>query len=170
MFHYDFGLISYALRGLGLEPVDWLNHSVPAFIACMMVNLWLALPFMILVVYGGLQSIDNAYYEMAEMEGAGLITRITKITIPLLKPILFPAAILTALLTFKQFDIFFLLTMQRGAKTGANINTVLTYVYENVFITSNYGYSAAVSAIIFIIITFFVAASRKYLREKGEVY
>ena len=50
---------------------------------------------------------------------------------------------------FKQFDIVYLMTMQTGSKTGADINTVITYVYERAFITSNYGYSSAVAFIVF---------------------
>ena len=47
------------------------------------------------------------------------------------------------------------MTMQTGSKTGADINTVITYVYEKAFITSNYGYSSAVAFVVFLIILIF---------------
>lgn len=65
-------------------------------------------------------------------------------------------------LILKQFDVVYLLTQQAGAKTGANIHTILTYAYENAFITNNYGYSSAVSILIFaILILFSMVTSRK---------
>lgn len=59
---------------------------------------------------------------------------------------------MTAFTTFKQFDIVYLMTMQTGSKTGADIHTIITYVYDKAFVTSNYGYSSAVSVIVFLII------------------
>ena len=63
-------------------------------------------------------------------------------TIPQILPILMPVIIMATFTAFKQFDIVYLMTMQTGSKTGADINTVITYVYEKAFITSNYGYGA----------------------------
>ena len=73
-----------------------------------------------------------------------------------------PSVRITVFSTFKQFDVVYLLTQQAGAKTGANIHTILTYAYENAFITNNYGYSSAVSILIFaILILFSMVTSRK---------
>ncbi len=168
MFHGDFGLINQILRRFGARGLDWLNDSTLAFVACLLVNLWLALPFLTLIISGGLQSIDNTLYETASVEGAGFLTRTMKITLPLIGPILSPAVILTAFLTFKQFDIFFLMTMQVGNRTGAGNQTVLTYLYEEVFITSNYGYGAAASSLVFLILVVFTLASGRIVRSRGE--
>jgi arabinogalactan oligomer/maltooligosaccharide transport system permease protein len=164
MFHNDFGLLNQILRLLGLEGVKWLNTNFTAFLSCIMVNLWISLPYMILVFFGGLQGIDNVYYETAMMEGATFWNKIRYITVPLLKPIVMPAIILTALLTFRQFDIIYLMTIQLDS--GANIHTVITYAYENAFITNNYGYSSALSVIIFLIIAMLTIMNQKSL--KGE--
>ena len=84
------------------------------------------------------------------------------ITIPAIRPIIAPSVLITVFTTFKQFDVVYLLTQQAGAKTGANIHTILTYAYENAFITNNYGYSSAVSILIFaILILFSMVTSRK---------
>lgn len=166
MFQNDFGLLNQLLSTLGLEKVAWLNNSVMAFISCLMVNLWIALPYMILMFFGGLQGIDKGYYEAADIEGASKWQKLISITIPVLKPFVMPAIIMTTFVTFKQFDIVYLMTMQTGAKTGANIHTIITYAYENAFITNNYGYSSALSVIIFVIIVTLTVVNQKHIREE----
>lgn len=167
MFNTEFGLLNQFVRALGFENIKWLSQNETAFLSCTVVNLWLALPFMIMVTDGALQSIDRSYYESATIEGAGFFTKTRKITIPLLRPILAPAVILTLFTTFKQFDIVYLLTQQQGAKTGADIHTIITYTYEKAFVTNNYGYSSAISIIIFMLLIVLSAISRRDLKEEG---
>lgn len=157
MFNTQFGLLDQWMEKLGHEAVRWLSSDVSAFICCTVVNLWLALPFMIMIMDGALQSIDRSYYESARLDGAGAIAQARYITIPAMKPIIAPAVIITVFTTFKQFDVVYLLTQQAGAKTGSGFHTILTYAYENAFITNNYGYSSAISIIIFILLILFSA-------------
>jgi arabinogalactan oligomer/maltooligosaccharide transport system permease protein len=83
-----------------------------------------------------------------------------------MRPVIAPAVVITIFTTFKQFDIIYLLTMLPGAQTGADLSTVITYAYENAFITNNYGYSSAVSTLIFVmLITATILWNR---RQKGE--
>ena len=107
-----------------------------------------------------------SYYESAVLDGATWLERARYITIPAITPIISPAVIITIFTTFKQFDVVYLLTQQAGAKTGSGFHTILTYAYENAFITNNYGYSSAISMIIFVLLLLF---SAKYqMREEGE--
>lgn len=167
IYNTQFGLLNHWLSIFGIGPVNLLNNNVIAFVSCLVVNLWMAFPFMILTMDGAIQSIDKSYYESATLEGAGVLTKMAKITFPMIRPIVTPAIILTAFTTFKQFDIIYLMTQQPGAKTGADIHTVITYAYERAFITSNYGYSAAISILIFVIIIAFSLFTRNYIREEG---
>ena len=155
MFNSQFGLLNQWVQKLGGEPVRWLGSDMAAFWCCTIVNLWLALPFMITIIDGALQSIDQSFYESAVLDGATWLERTRYITVPMIKPIIGPSVVITVFTTFKQFDVVYLLTQQVGAKTGANIHTIMTYAYENAFITNNYGYSSAVSIIIFVILIVF---------------
>lgn len=168
IYNSEFGLLNQIMRRIGLSAVNWLDGDVPAFLCCLILNLWIAMPFMILVIHGALQSIDKSYYESATIDGAGCFVKITKITVPIVKNIIMPSVILTTFVTFKQFDIVYLLTMQQGSKTGANISTVITYAYDNAFSTSNYGYSSAVSVIIFVIIVGFTFILNRELKEENS--
>ncbi len=168
MYNSQFGLLNQWLQRMGLEPVRWLNTNVLAFVSCTVVNLWLALPFMITIIDGALQSIEKSYYESAVLDGATWLERTWYITIPMIRPVIAPSVIITTFTTFKQFDVIYLLTQQVGAKTGANVHTILTYAYEKAFITNNYGYSSAVSMIIFAILILFSALTNRKKKEEGE--
>jgi arabinogalactan oligomer/maltooligosaccharide transport system permease protein len=166
MFNSTFGLLNQWMQKLGLNMVRWLAGDVSAFLCCTMVNLWLALPFMIMIIDGALQSVDRSLYESALLNGATRLQKTTYITVPLIKPVIGPAVIITVFTTFKQFDVVYLLTQQAGSPSGANIHTILTYAYENAFITSNYGYSSAVSIIIFLLMIGFTLLTNKEMRRK----
>lgn len=162
MFNSQFGLLNQWLQKMGTEPVRWLGSDKMAFACCTLVNLWLALPFMMTIIDGALQSIEKSFYESALLDGANWWEKTIYITIPMIKPIIAPSVVITTFTTFKQFDVIYLLTQQVGAKTGANIHTILTYAYEKAFITNNYGYSSAISIVIFmILIAFSMLTNRK---------
>ena len=166
VFNSEFGLLNQWMEALGQQAMRWLSTDVSAFICCTVVNLWLALPFMIMIMDGALQSIDSSYYESAILDGASWLERTRYITLPSIKPIIAPAVIITVYTTIKQFDVVYLLTQQMGARTGSNFHTILTYAYENAFVTNNYGYSSAISIIIFILMLAF--SVRFKLGGEGE--
>ena len=185
MFNTELGLLNKWITALGFEKVDFLATNGIAFVSCLVLNLWMALPFMISTIDGALQSVDrNLYvistidgalqsvdrnlYVSATLYGAGFWTRTWKITIPSIRPVIAPAAVMTTFITFKQFDIIYLLTQQRGYMTGATLNTVITYVHQNAFVSNNYGLSSAVSMLLFVIIIIFSLATNRSLREDSS--
>ena len=166
MFNSTFGLLNQWMQKLGLGMVRWLANDVSAFLCCTLVNLWLALPFMIMIIDGALQSVDRSLYESAQLNGATRLQKTAYITVPLIRPVIGPAVVITVFTTFKQFDVVYLLTQQAGSPSGANIHTILTYAYENAFITSNYGYSSAVSILIFLLMIGFTVLTNREMRRK----
>ena len=165
MFNIELGVLNKLLTLMGFGKVDFLSNNVIAFCSCMALNLWMALPFMIATIDGALQSIDRGLYESATLDGAGFWGKIRYITIPGIKPIIAPAAVMTTFITFKQFDIIYLLTQQRGYMTGATLNTVITYAHQNAFVSNNYGLSGAVSMLLFIVIILFSLLTNRSLQE-----
>lgn len=165
MFNTEFGLLNKLAVWLGLPKINYLSQNVPAFLSCMVLNLWMALPFMIMVIDGALQSIDKNLYESAMIDGASFLKRNRYITVPSIKSIIAPSVILTTFITFKQFDIIYLLTMQKGSLSGATLQTIITYAQQNAFTSNNYGLSSAVSIVIFVIIIIFSRFTNKSLKE-----
>ena len=84
MFNTQFGLLNQWMEKLGHEAVRWLSSDVSAFLCCTVVNLWLALPFMIMIIDGAMQSIDRSYYESAILDGATWLERTRYITLPVI--------------------------------------------------------------------------------------
>ncbi|RRD92317.1 sugar ABC transporter permease [Clostridiales bacterium COT073_COT-073] len=166
MFNTEFGFLNQLIRKAGWQPINFLSTDVYAFLSCMIINLWLGIPYMFTMIDAAMQSIDRGIYENAYMEGAGFWRVHVFITAPMIAPILTPILIMTAFTNFKQFDIVYLMTMQTGSKTGANIHTLITYVYDKAFVTSNYGYSAAVTGIISLIIIILYMGMQKIARSK----
>ena len=165
MFNTEFGILNKFLSVLGFPKVDFLAGNAIAFASCTALNLWMALPFMISTIDGALQSVDASLYESATLDGAGFWVRTWSITVPAIRPIIAPAAVMTTFITFKQFDIIYLLTQQRGYMTGATLNTVITYAHQNAFASNNYGLSGAVSMLLFVVIILFSILTNRSLRE-----
>lgn len=166
IYNTEFGLANKILTAFGFEKLNYLSTNVPAFISCMVLNLWMALPFMIMMFDGALQSVDRSYYESAKMDGAGFWVQTVKITIPAVKNIMAPAVIMTTFTTFKQFDIIYLLTQQKGALTGATLQTIITYAHQNAFVSNNYGLSSAVSMVIFALIIVISIFTNRGIKEE----
>lgn len=166
MFNYDFGAINAILNKLGISSINWLNDPLNAFIACIIVNVWLATPFMMIVCLGALQSIDKTFYEAAEIDGATGYQKFRYLTLPLMKPAMLPAVIITIFVTFKQFDVVYLLTRGLAGKT----DLLITYAYNRAFTDYNYGYSAAFSVIIFILLLVLTRFRKKMIKSAEEVY
>ena len=102
--------------------------------------------------------ISNSYLE-------GFIPIDTEYFTASIKPVLAPAVIMTTFTTFKQFDIVYLLTMQKGSYSGATLQTVITYAHQNAFVSNNYGLSSAVSIIIFLFIIIFSMFTNRGVKE-----
>lgn len=166
MYNTEFGLFNKMAVMFGLPKLNYLSENVPAFLSSMILNLWMALPFMIMMIDGALQSIDQSFYDSAMIDGAGFIKKNRYITIPSLKPIIAPAIIMTTFTTFKQFDIIYLLTLQKGSLTGSTLQTIITYAHQNAFVSNNYGLSSAVSIIIFVIIILFSLFTNRAIKEE----
>jgi arabinogalactan oligomer/maltooligosaccharide transport system permease protein len=104
---------------------------------------------MMVVILGGLQSISADMYEAATVEGASRRQQFWSITLPLLKPTLVPAVILSVVWTFNMFNIIYLVS--GGEPAGAN-EILVTKAYKIAFEEYRYGYAAAYSVVIFMIL------------------
>jgi len=114
MFNNKFGAVNLILRSMGLGVVDWLSTPIGAFAACLITNIWLGFPFMMVIALGGLQSIPYELYEAADIDGASKWQRFKHITLPLLKPVMVPAITLGVIWTFNNFNVIWLVSNGGG--------------------------------------------------------
>jgi len=150
MFNKDFGAVNQILALFGIEPINWLQSTfLAAFTANLVTNTWLGFPFMMVVSLGALQSIPKELYEAADVDGADRWQKFTKVTLPLLKPALFPAIILGSIWTFNMFNIIYLVS---GGAPNNETNILITEAYRAFRVLNRYGYAAAYSTVIFLIL------------------
>jgi arabinogalactan oligomer/maltooligosaccharide transport system permease protein len=149
MFHQQFGVINQIRQIVGLSPVAWFDGPLTSFAAVLTTNSWLSFSFMMVVSLGALQSIPGDLYEAARVDGASRWQQFTAITLPSLRPALVPAIILSVIWTFNQFNVIYLVSA--GQPAGAT-EILITQAYKLAFEQYRYGYAAAYSMIIFLIL------------------
>ena len=154
MFDYEYGAVNLiASQIFNLPMVNWLGDPFWAFMACIITNVWLGFPFMMVIALGGLQAIPQELYEAARVDGASRWTQFTKITLPLLKPVMLPAVTLGTVWTFNQLNVMWLVS--NGGEPSDKTHILVSYVYKAVFNLYQYGYGAALSMVIFFILLAF---------------
>lgn len=149
MFHQQFGVINQFRQIVGLDAIAWFDSPLTSFIAVLTTNGWLSFPFMMVVSLGALQSIPADLYEAARVDGASRWQQFTSITLPSLRPALVPAVILSVIWTFNQFNVIYLVSA--GQPAGAT-EILITQAYKLAFEQYRYGYAAAYSTVIFLIL------------------
>ena len=143
-FHSQYGFVNVMLTRLGLQPVEWL--SLHPFLTCTLINVWLGIPFMMVIILGGLQSISRHYYDAASIDGASAFQQFRHITLPMLRPVLAPAVTLGCVWTFNNINVIYLVTGQAGGTEDADI--LVSALYKAAFTYYRYSYSAAFAIVI----------------------
>lgn len=154
-FRTEHGTINQLLRLAGLSGPSWLLDPTLAFLAVVIVNVWMSYPFFTVIILGALQSIPQEQYEAADVDGATWWQKLTRITLPLLRPAVMPAIVLSSITTFQMFNTVWLITQGgplRGAGRPGATEFVLIHAYKQVFQQRNDGYIGAFAVIVFIIL------------------
>ena len=151
LFHSDFGYINQFLSMFGIEPIQWLNDPNMAIWALIIFNIWSGLAFKIVIFLSGLQNIDPQYYKAAQVDGTPKWKVFTRITLPLLSPTVFFLTITSVIGSFKVYNEVFALF---GGKPGPanSCMTVVYYIYDMFYGSSQVHKAAAASIILFVII------------------
>lgn len=160
MFAYD-GMINSVLMNMGIlsEPINWLNSPGTAKIVIIIALIWRWTGYNMIFYLSSMQSIDYSIYESARLDGAGPVTQMFKITIPLLKPIILVTAIMSTNGTLQLFDESVNLT--KGGPANATI-TMSHYIYNTMFQNNpNFGYAAAMSFVILVLVAVLSAIQMK---------
>jgi arabinogalactan oligomer/maltooligosaccharide transport system permease protein len=138
------------LKWMGIERRAWWTEPGSLFASICIVNIWLGVPFMMIVSLSALQGIPKSYYEAASIDGASKWTQFRSITLPLVRPVMVPATVLGMIWTFNNVNVVYLMTAQRGGSQGADI--LVSDLYKQAFYYSRFSYSAAYAVVIFLIL------------------
>jgi ABC-type sugar transport system permease subunit len=167
MFQRQFGAINGLLNLFRLPSISWFDHPLTAFLANLATNVWLGIPFMMVIALGALQSIPSELYEAADIDGATPWQKFRNLTLPLLRPAMTPAIILGVVWTFNMFNIIYLVS--GGAPYGAT-DILITSAYRWAFEKYQYGYAAAYSTIIFFILLGYSILNIRVSRATESAY
>lgn len=164
----DGGIVNYLLMNLGItsHTINFLSSPVTALYSVIFANIWVGIPFNMIILLSGLQSISEDMYESASIDGANAIAKFLHITLPMMKSTIIVLILLGFIYTFKVFDIIYAMT----GGGPANASQILPYYsYELSFKMFRFGEGAAVSTVSFGIIAIF-ALIYVYFSRKEETF
>lgn len=161
LFHPAAGLINFALGGIAL---NWLGDPRLALPGLILADVWRTLPFVAVLCYARLLAIPAEVYEAAQLDGAGAVATLTRITLPLLRRILFIALLFRTLDALRSFDLMFVLT---GGGPAGTTETLTVYAYRSLFQAVQLGLGSAVGVVVFALVMLVAWAYLRALRSQG---
>ncbi|MEV7969734.1 sugar ABC transporter permease [Sphaerisporangium sp. NPDC088356] len=149
MLNSDSGVVNAVLRAIGLGSVNWLTSPDWSLWSVTIANIWIGIPFNLVVLYSGLQAVNPDIYEAAALDGATGRQQFWKVTLPLLRPVSAVTLLLGLVYTLKVFDIIWIMT--KGGPSGSS-TTFATWSYRLGFgnLVPSFGPGAAVGNLLIV--------------------
>ncbi|MCM0646911.1 sugar ABC transporter permease [Clostridium swellfunianum] len=156
------GVLNSVLGTFGISSVDWLGNPLTAKPALVIMRIWQASGYYMLMFLAGLQTIPDSLYEVAEIDGATKWEKIRHITLPLLAPTMFLVIILLTIESFNIFEAVYVMT--EGGPAGAT-DTLMYYIYHNGFRLYNMGYASSIAWFLFLVLIVLTLIQFKFKKE-----
>ncbi|MEV7407640.1 sugar ABC transporter permease [Streptomyces althioticus] len=162
----DTGVLNTFLDTLGLGGhTPWLTSPGMALFSVILVNVWIGIPFNMVILYGGLQEIPRELYEAASLDGASAWRSFRSVTLPMLKPVITVVLVLGFMSTVKILDLILALT--DGGPADAT-QTLGTLTYQNSFVELDFGAGAVVGNVLILISAVFAVFYLRANRTEGK--
>jgi arabinogalactan oligomer/maltooligosaccharide transport system permease protein len=167
----EFGPVNTILQSLGFDPVLFLRDPLTARITVIIVNLWIGIPYTMLITTGVLMNIPADYYEAARIDGAGPVRQFRSITLPYMLTITAPYLITQFIGNINNFNAIFFLT--GGGPNSLNYyragetDLLVTWLYRLTVTEGNYNIASVIGILTFVVsaiialVTFNITASAK---------
>jgi len=168
LYQPNYGVINDLLIKTGWlhDRVAWLSNPDLAMGAVVFTNVWRGIPFFAIMLLAGLQAVPEELYEAARIDGAGVWARFWHVTLPLMRPIIVVATATRIIWTFNYADLIFVMT-SGGPANATQITS--TYTLMQAYSNLDFGYAAALSVVLLIIMLAFTAAYLRVTRGVEEV-
>ena len=168
LYQPNYGVINDLLIKAGWlhDRIAWLSSPDLAMAAVVFTNVWRGIPFFAIMLLAGLQAIPGELYEAAHVDGAGVLARFRHITLPLLRPIIVVATATRIIWTFNYADLIFVMT-SGGPANATQITS--TYTLLQAYANLDFGYAAALSVVLLLVMLAFTAAYLRLTRGVEEV-
>lgn len=166
LFADQYGIINHLLSLVGIKAPLWFTGSSTAWVTIVVSNLWLAAPFVILVLLAGLGGLSEELNEAAAIDGADSRQIFWKVILPQLKPTLLIILVIRLTDAFRIYDLVYILT---GGGPGGATEVLSTYIYKRIFTDWKFGQGAAASFLVMLIIGILSLLCNRLMREEEEV-
>lgn len=163
LFHPSSGMLNYFLSLVGVGPIFWLSDPAWALFSISLMTVWMNVGFLYIVLLSGLQGIPDHLYESAKLDGASIWSQFRHITIPMLSPTIFFAAIVSIIGAFQAFGQIHIMT-QGGPVDRTNV--IVYDLYREAFIQFQFGTGSARALILFAIILVLTLIQFKLAEKK----
>jgi multiple sugar transport system permease protein len=164
MLDLQLGITNQILEAIGLNRIPFLGSTVWAIPSIAAINIWRHMGYTALLVFAGLQAIPKTSYEAAAMDGASEWKMFSKITLPLLRPVLAVVLVITMIGSFQIFDTVAVTT--KGGPVNAT-RVIYYYIYQKAFDQFEFGYASAIALVLMVILVGVTFVQLKLLRA-GE--
>jgi len=165
LFIGRFGLIDSTLLSFDLFPPNWLGDPIWAKITLIIADTWKFMPFLMLVLYAGLQAFDTQLLEAASIDGANSWQRLRYVILPMMKPLILFVISIRAMDAFRFFDLVYVLT---SGGPGTATETITLYTYQLAFRMLDVGRASALGVLTLIIVASMIAALIWVMRRGGR--
>jgi len=165
MLNSDSGVVNALLHAFGIAPVDWLTSPDWSLASVLIANIWIGIPFNLVIMYSGLQSIPADVFEAAAIDGASGWQRFWRITFPLLRPVSAITLLLGFIYTLKVFDIIWIMT-RGGPATSSTTLAIWAYQFGFGSLLPDFSSAAAVGNVLIVIAVIFALV---YVRARRSL-
>ena len=152
LFNPSMGPVNMILSSLGVENLPRWSAD-PNWFVCMgtviLFSIWKFMGYFMIIYLAGLQGISPELYEAAELDGASGWQKFRYVTLPQLKPTTFFITVMLTIQCFKVYDIFLMIT---NFGPGGKTRVLVSYIYDNAFVSRNFGYASAVAMVLFALV------------------
>ncbi|HWP22226.1 MAG TPA: sugar ABC transporter permease [Candidatus Cryosericum sp.] len=152
ILNYKYGIVNFALQKIGIEPIAWLGDVHYVRWSIIIVVIWSMVSYYTIIMLAAMQGISKSYYEAARIDGANNRQLFSKITLPMLSPMIFFSVIMVTIGILQIFDFIYLMVDRKTLSYTYSMSLV-TYFYECAFNKSSMrGYGAAITVVLAILI------------------
>ncbi len=165
MFVGRWGLLDATLIALGIFPPDWLGEPLWAKFSVIMADTWKFMPFLMLVLYAGLQSFDTSLLEAAQIDGATPWQRLRHVILPMMKPLILFVLAIRMMDAFRFFDIVYVLT---NGGPGTATETITLYTYQLAFRMLEIGRASALGVLTLLVVAGMIVGMILLMQRGGR--
>ena len=173
LLNSKFGLVNIALSAIGIKGPSWISDPNYILISLMIISVWSSVGYNTVILLAGLQSIQPALYEAAELDGAGVWGKFVHLTLPLLTPSIFFLLTMNTMNALRVFDVIYIfngagLNNNAGPLLNAS-RSVVFGIIEKAFSNYKMGAASAEALVLFVIIMIITGIQMK-LQKKWVFY